>query len=413
LPELSAEPPWILFAADVPLAPATHGSRVRNVQLVEALRAAGFRVLYLYWERTPREGDVDAMRPLVDQLDVVRARRSTLRKRTLRLRRSIARTLGTTRSLPAGAWWWLVEDRDAEWLCPKSLRTHLEHLLATLNVAAVIASYANLAPLAGIAHDHGVLGIVDTLDVMLLRAATLRAQRIRPTGLLVPRETEARWLSQADIVIAIQHREALALADMLSDTQVLEIEHALTVPPDFDPTPAREPTLVLLGSNNRPNQHGLTWFLEHVWPLILREQPDAELLVFGPLSTTSACTGPRVRSMGSPAHVQTAYRAARLVINPVRAGAGLKIKTVEALAHSRALVTTGPGADGLEDAANTAFLLRDDPKAFAEACVAFLRDFEAARTLGNTAGEYARKRFAPERVYAPLIQAIRSHASAR
>src|SRR5690348_3866135 len=83
--------PWIVFAADVALAPATHGSRVRNVQLVDALRKAGFRVLYLYWERTPREGDIAAMCSLVDELAVVQAPRGSFGKRSLRMRRGMAR----------------------------------------------------------------------------------------------------------------------------------------------------------------------------------------------------------------------------------------------------------------------------------------------------------------------------------
>lgn len=412
--------PWIVFAADVALAPATHGSRVRNVQMVDALRKAGFRVLYLYWERTPREGDVEAMRALVDELEVVRAQRGSFGKRSLRMRRGMARLFAghprehseRTPSLAESAWWWLVEDRDAEALCPSELRARLERILASRRTAAVIVSYANLAPLCAIARAHGVLSIVDTLDVMHLRAATLREQRIRPTGLLVPRSTEQRWLAQADLVIAIQAREERALAEMVGAAKTLLVEHAVSVPPGFDPDPARELQVVLLGSNNRPNQHGLSWFLEEAWPLVLQSVPDAQLCVFGPLSSTSACSGPNVRAMGSPERTEGAYRMARVVINPVRAGAGLKIKTVEALAHTRALVTTIAGADGLTEAAGEAFAMTDDPREFAAACTLYLRDFEAARALGRRGGELARTRFAAERVYAPLIAKIRAHRPA-
>jgi glycosyltransferase involved in cell wall biosynthesis len=408
--------PWVVFAADVALAPATHGSRVRNVQLVDALRRAGFRVLYLYWERTPREGDVAAMQVLVDELRVVQAPRGSFGKRSLRLRRGMARLFAghqrelseRTPSLSESAWWWLVEERDAEALCPQVLRARLEEILASRPVAALIASYANLAPLCSIARAHGVLSLVDTLDVMHLRAATLREQRIRPTGLLVPRETEKQWLEEADVVIAIQEREERALAAMVGAAKTMLIEHAVSVPSGFDPDPAREKKVVLLGSNNRPNQHGLSWFLEEVWPRVLQSVPDAELCVFGPLSSTSACAGPNVRAMGSPEHTDGAYRMARVVINPVRAGAGLKIKTVEALAHSRALVTTAAGADGLTEAAGAAFHMTDDPAEFAAACSLYLGDFEAARTLGRRGGELARTRFAAERVYAPLIAKIRA-----
>jgi hypothetical protein len=409
----AAPKPWIVFAADVPLAPATHGSRVRNVQLVSALRDAGFSVLYLYWERTPREGDLDAMRALVDELEVVSARRGSIGKRSLRLRRGLARTLSGPRPLQEKAWWWLVEDRDGEALCPRALRERLEAILGGRDVAAVLVSYANLAPLCAIARARGVLAAIDTLDVMHLRAATLREQRIKPTGLLVPRHTEARWLADADIVIAIQEREARALRDMVGVEKVMLVEHALAIPRGFERAPAREPNVVLLGSNNRPNQHGLAWFVEHVWPIVLREAGDAELRVFGPLSRTSACNGPKVRAMGEIADIAGAYAQARVVVNPVRAGGGLKIKTVEALSFSRALVTTTVGAEGLEEAAGEAFMMTDEPTAFARACALCLLDEDAAQKLGERAGAYARKRFAPDRVYAPLVDAIRARAARR
>jgi glycosyltransferase involved in cell wall biosynthesis len=56
---------------------------------------------------------------------------------------------------------------------------------------------------------------------------------------------------------------------------------------------------------------------------------------------------PGVKNLGRIDDLKSAYRAARLVINPAVAGTGLKIKTLEALAHLRPVVVWPSGVDGV------------------------------------------------------------------
>mgnify|MGYP000139974826 CR=1 FL=1 len=397
------------MAADVPLAPLVHGNRVRVAQMVAALRAAGFKIAYVYWERDPREGDVALMRSLVDELVVVRRERNRFEKRALRLRRGLAYALSKAHVIGEGAWWRLVANRDTSALCPQELRERTAELLTARNAVALLCVYGNLAPLADLARERGIFSVVDTQDVMHERAETLLKSGVKPTGLMVTRATESTWLARFDLVVAIQEREAATLRGMLDRSRVMTTEHGVRLA-DATSVFVSEPNIVLLGSNNRPNQHGLEWFTSAVWPLVLREVPDAKTLVFGPLSRTLSCFGPRVEACGEVRDVAEAYARARLVVNPVRVGSGLKIKTVEALAFAKALVTTSVGADGLESAAGTAFLASDDPAQFAAACVRVLADDAFARSLAGAGRAFAAERFGPERVYAPLVAAIRSHA---
>ncbi len=398
--------PWIVLAADVPLAPLVHGNRVRIAQIVAALRAAGYRIAFLYWERDPREGDVDGMRGLVDELIVLRVERSRRGKRKLRLLRGLAHSLSKAGMLKEASWWRLVENRAHEDLCPLAFVERLATLLDSRPVAALVAVYANLAPLADVARARNVFSIVDTQDVMHERAETLRKNGVKPTGLIVSRAAEAAWVARFDLVVAIQEREARTLRGMVDPGRVMTIEHGLPVV-ESSAAPARERSLVLLGSDNRPNQHGLEWFIAEVWPLVLRDVPDARVLVFGPLSRTSACSGPRVEARGEVGAVREAYDQARLVVNPVRVGSGLKIKTVEALAFAKPLVTTSAGADGLEEAAGRAFLSSDEPATFASHCVRLLTDEAFALEIAESGRAFAAERFGIERVYAPLVEAIR------
>ena len=66
-----------------------------------------------------------------------------------------------------------------------------------------------------------------------------------------------------------------------------------------------------------------------------------------------------------------------------------KIKTIEALGHAKALVTTSVGAEGLEDGAGKAFLVAEGADDFATAVVDILRDQSRAEALAQSAANFA------------------------
>ena len=58
------------------------------------------------------------------------------------------------------------------------------------------------------------------------------------------------------------------------------------------------------------------------------------------------------------------YRERRLVVVPLRYGAGVKGKVIEAMYHGVPIITTSIGAEGIDLSAN-ALLISDDIKSFA------------------------------------------------
>ena len=73
------------------------------------------------------------------------------------------------------------------------------------------------------------------------------------------------------------------------------------------------------------------------------------------------------------------YGQLRVAVAPVRFGAGVKLKTLEALQYGVPVVATTIGAEGLEALPAEAVAVHDDPVAFAAAIVARLRDVEVWR----------------------------------
>ena len=401
--------PRVLVVSSIQLDPPTHGTRARNRALVGALRRAGCEVHYLFWSTSADEAyPTEVMRGLVDSGELVRARAPRALRNVQRLARNTAHLFGGSRMLPANLWWALSGDRFSSTLCPTPLLARVRELLATRSFDAVIASYANLGPVAALAREHGALAIIDTHDILHERAEAIRTNGIFPSGTIIDRAQEARLLSQADLVLAIQPREAHELAPLVGASRVMVVEHGMQMPNFVPMRTDAERALTLISSDNKQNQHGLEWFLSEVWPKVLARVPDAVLDAHGPLSLRAECQGPNLRAHGIAAELAPIYAAATICINPIRAGSGLKIKSVETMAYARALVTTSVGADGLLPAMSNACAVADDPSAFAEACIALLRDPADAAMLGLRAREACAKRFSADAVYAPLIERIRA-----
>ena len=115
---------------------------------------------------------------------------------------------------------------------------------------------------------------------------------------------------------------------------------------------------------------------------------DVRLLVAG--TVCQALTAePGVELLGVVDRLEDAYAQAGIVVNPVLAGTGLKTKTVEALGHAKPLVTTACGAEGIEEAAGTAFLMADEPEAMAAQILKLMESPDAAALLSQYAFRFA------------------------
>jgi hypothetical protein len=107
--------------------------------------------------------------------------------------------------------------------------------------------------------------------------------------------------------------------------------------------------ILFIASGNPRNCKGLTDFVRLAWPRIRRRVPDAELVVAG--AVAAAVAGrlvPGLRVAGAVQDVAPLYREAALVINPVVAGTGVKVKTLEALCHLRSISGWRPDASSPE-----------------------------------------------------------------
>jgi glycosyltransferase involved in cell wall biosynthesis len=96
-----------------------------------------------------------------------------------------------------------------------------------------------------------------------------------------------------------------------------------------------------------------------------------------------------IDARGFVADLAPLYGDARIVLCPLRAASGTRIKIIEAAMYGRAALSTAIGAEGLAFAAGREIALADEPEAFARACIELLSDGPRAARIGLAARERA------------------------
>ncbi|GEM_PF-585146 len=126
-----------------------------------------------------------------------------------------------------------------------------------------------------------------------------------------------------------------------------------------------------------PNQEAAVYFAEEIFPLIRRQIPEAKFTIVGKHAPR------KVIELGHLAGVEMAgyvpsmdpyYEKSTVVVCPLLNGAGTRIKILDAMAHSRPVVSTSIGAEGLEVTDGEEILIADDPESFAAKCVELLNN---------------------------------------
>ena len=100
------------------------------------------------------------------------------------------------------------------------------------------------------------------------------------------------------------------------------------------------------------------------------------------------------------------YDNGDIVISPVFFGGGLKIKNIEALCHSKPLVTTTFGAIGIENGINKAFLVCDSAESMIKDISLLIESHEKRTELANAAYEFSKRTFREETIYRELLDTI-------
>ena len=245
--------------------------------------------------------------------------------------------------------------------------------------------------------------MLDTHDLVFERIRSFKKNKIAYDGINLSKRDEMDIFACYDYILLIQRKDFEIVAKEIDSSRLLLVPH----PPFFEKTPVSK-TCTQIGyvaSPYRPNIDALTWFIDNVWQEILKKY-NLTLHVYGNIG---ACFNEPIKNIifhGFVENLNSVYKGLDVIINPVRCGAGLKIKNVEALGLGIPLITTTHGASGIEDGVSKAFLTADKPKEFIEAFDIIINDFDFRIQMSQSGFEYANMNFSREKSYGNLLKTI-------
>jgi glycosyltransferase involved in cell wall biosynthesis len=214
---------------------------------------------------------------------------------------------------------------------------------------------------------------------------------------------EADYGARFDAVIAVSEPDRRAFERDYGWHQVRAIDTAVDLE-YFRPSGRHERAdrVVFVGSMDwMPNQDGVRFFLDEVWPRIRDRRPGATFHVVGrnppaALRRRSGMDG--VEVVGTVPDVRPHLEKAAVVVVPILVGGGTRLKIYEAMAMGKAVVSTTIGAEGLVYTPGEHLLVADAPAAFAEAVVTLLEAPQPRGRLGESARRLVNDCFSAETV---------------
>jgi glycosyltransferase involved in cell wall biosynthesis len=222
---------------------------------------------------------------------------------------------------------------------------------------------------------------------------------------------ERKAFAWADAATAVSEAEAETIRSFAPDTQVSVIENGVDLE-YFVPRPllSESTKLVFVGSLDwRPNQDAIKYFVGEILPILESMKLRIELDLVGrnpSAEITALGRRPGVNLIGHVKDVRPFVEQAAVYVVPLRIGGGTRLKILEALAMSKAVVSTGVGAEGLEITDGENIMLADTPELFAQKIAILLKDRELNLHLGRNGRKLVEDRYGWNQLAGRLEKAI-------
>lgn len=314
----------ILVTSPIPSHPQNHGNRARVTALCRALQNRGAQIHYIYGglEDLPEQQEL-AMRAAWDHVHILPHHRLDARKKSYKTHHAI-------------------DDWYTDNVTERALK-----VLATWKIDYCIANYVWFSKWLT-AVPAGIPKYIDTHDVFGDRHKQLEADGLPVSWFHTSPEQEAIALKRADTIIAIQDQEAGVLQSR-SSVPVQTLGHFIE--PDFIAPGKQSPDdrikVGYMASDNPINQKSLELLAAEISKRpTLNDRYD--FILAGAICQCDAAENPLFQKQGFVESPRDFYASVDLVINPNMGGSGLKIKSVEAMAHGKALLATRDAMAGID-----------------------------------------------------------------
>ena len=220
---------------------------------------------------------------------------------------------------------------------------------------------------------------------------------------------EGELLKTVDHVLAVTYVDRVGLEEALNFSKIHQGDRVapITVVPIAVDTQKLQPIRRKAGSKNivtlgtlhyPPNADGIRWFFNEVFPLIRRRVPDATLTIIGKnppqdFLDLAAREPETVKVTGYVPELVPFLEESALMVVPVRAGGGMRVRILEAFAYAMPVVTTTIGLEGINAELEKDVIVADAANDFANRVSELLENVSLQEKLSVNGRQLAEKKY--------------------
>ncbi len=267
----------------------------------------------------------------------------------------------------------------------------LERLLNRKRFDVIIGGHINMAQYTvGVEHTPKIIAPLDAVSLYYKRQLGLPLDPAAFIYCLLQywkvRRYERRTYSRYDACVLVARRDAEIIRELCPGLPIYFAPSGTDIPPAK--AVAKVPFSIAFSGvmDYPPNVDAAVYFANEIFPRIRREIGEAEFHVVGKDPNAEVRSLGRRKGVvvtGTVPDVKEYLRRAQVYVCPMRLGAGMKMKVLEAMAVSLPVVSTTRGAEGMDFVAGREFIAADEPAEFAAAVVRLLGDERLREEYGR------------------------------
>ncbi|MBC7642910.1 MAG: glycosyltransferase family 4 protein [Flavobacterium sp.] len=217
------------------------------------------------------------------------------------------------------------------------------------------------------------LRILDTEDLHFVRKTRIECFNIKKSveindylnAELAQREIASIFRCDLSLIISEVEMEILTSIFKIDSRILLYVPFLLDNISQYDldsfPSFAERKHFITIGNfRHEPNWNSVLYLKETIWPMIKKQLPDAELHIYGSYVTQKAMNLNNVKEgflvKGRAENAHDVIKKAKVLLAPIRFGAGIKGKLTDAMICGTPSVTTIEGAESMVENTSSSLL---------------------------------------------------------
>jgi GT2 family glycosyltransferase len=212
------------------------------------------------------------------------------------------------------------------------------------------------------------------------------------------RGREFYLFGQSDVITTVSPDEAEMIRKAVPGKEVMHVHHPIDRITDMTTPFEERRDLLFVGSSHAPNTDAMLFYANEIMPLLHKKAPGTRMYVVGgnPDKRLQELNSEHVVLTGFVKELRPYFEQCRLYCAPLRYGAGVKGKIIEAMGYGLPVVTTPVGAEGLGADNDEHMLVAKDRDEIVESILKLYNDKSLWERVSRSSKDHVAAHFSQE-----------------